>query len=200
MRRHQSGACAGRTVVAQKGFLLIEVLVAVVILLVALMGTAGLIARSSQSEMESYQRVQAIALLQDMTTRLNANRQIAGCYSNGATGMSLGTGAAAPAACTQGSAAQQAMATADLQAWNAALLGSGEVRQDASGAQAVGAMIGARGCIENVDVVNQIYRVTVTWQGLTQTVAPSLPCGQNQYGNDAYRRAISTQVRIGVLS
>ncbi len=136
MRRHQARVSAGR-MVAQQGFLLIEVLVAVVILLVALMGTAGLIARSSQSEMESYQRVQAIALLQDMAARLNANRQIANCYSNGATGMSLGTGASAPAACTQGSAAQQAMATADLQAWNAALLGSGEVRQSASGAQAV---------------------------------------------------------------
>ncbi|GAB3103418.1 hypothetical protein GCM10027081_33160 [Cupriavidus yeoncheonensis] len=185
---------------AQQGFLLIEVLVALVILLVALMGTAGLVARSSQSEMESYQRIQALALLQDMATRINANRQIATCYSNGATGMSLGTDAAPPATCTQGTAAQQAMATVDLAAWNAALLGSAEVRTNASGAQAVGAMIGARGCIENVDVVNQIYRVTVAWQGFTKTVAPSLPCGQGQYGNDANRRAVSTQVRIGVLS
>lgn len=185
---------------AQRGFLLIEVLIAVVILLVALLGTAGLIARSSQTEMESYQRVQAIALLQDMATRLNANRQVATCYANGATGMSLGTGAAAPAACTQGSAAQQAMANADLLAWNTALRGSAEVRQSASGAQAVGAMIGARGCIETVDAVNQIYRVTVAWQGLTTTVAPSLPCGRGQYGNDAYRRTVSTQIRIGVLS
>jgi type IV pilus assembly protein PilV len=185
---------------SQQGFLLIEVLVALVILLVALMGTAGLIARSSQSEMESYQRIQAIALLQDMATRINANRQIATCYSNGVTGMSLGTGAAPPAACTQGTTAQQATATVDLAAWNTALLGSAEVRTDASGAQAVGAMIGARGCIENVDAVNQIYRVTVAWQGFTRTVAPSLPCGQGQYGNDANRRAVSTQIRIGVLS
>lgn len=199
MRRCHARASMARQD-TQQGFLLIEVLVALVILLVALMGTAGLVARSSQSEMESYQRVQALALLQDMATRINANRQIATCYSNGATGMSLGTGAAPPAACTQGTAAQQAMATVDLAAWNAALLGSAEVRTNASGAQAVGAMIGARGCIENVDVVNQIYRVTVAWQGFTKTVAPSLPCGQGQYGNDANRRAVSTQVRIGVLS
>ncbi|HEY8745353.1 MAG TPA: type IV pilus modification protein PilV, partial [Chloroflexota bacterium] len=34
------------------------------------------------------------------------------------------------------------------------------------------------------------------------TVPSSLPCGSGSgnYGNDAYRRAISTQVRIGALS
>lgn len=61
----------------QRGLTLIEVLISVVILLAALLGAAGLIARSNQSEMESYQRVQALTLLQDMVTRLNANRQAA---------------------------------------------------------------------------------------------------------------------------
>ncbi|KUE87266.1 pilus assembly protein [Cupriavidus necator] len=186
----------------QRGFLLIEVLVAAVILLVALLGTAGLVARSGQTEMESYQRVQALALLQDMVARLNANRQVASCYANGATGMQLGSAAAAPAACTQGTAAQKATADADLQAWNTALLGSAEMRLGASAAdaaQAVGAMIGARGCIETVDAVNNIYRITVAWQGLATTGAPALGCGKGQYGNDAYRRAVSTQIRIGTL-
>lgn len=194
MIRHHRGSRG------QQGFLLIEVLVAVVILLFALMGTAGLIMRSSQSEMESYQRMQAVALMQDISARINANRQVATCYANGANGMSLGTGAALPAACTTGTATQQAMANADLSAWNRSLLGSAEVTTAASGAQAVGAMIGARGCIETVDAVNQIYRVSVSWQGLAKTTAPSLPCGQNQYGDDAYRRTVSTQIRIGALS
>ncbi|WP_354685728.1 type IV pilus modification protein PilV [Cupriavidus necator] len=186
----------------QRGFLLIEVLVAVVILLVALLGTAGLVTRSGQTEMESYQRVQALALLQDMAARINANRQVAGCYANGVNGMQLGTAAAAPAACTQGTPAQQATANGDLAAWNTALLGSAEMRPGASSvdpAQAVGAMIGARGCIETVDAVNQVYRITVAWQGLATTGAPALGCGKDQYGNDAYRRAVSTQIRIGTL-
>lgn len=185
----------------QRGFLLIEVLVAVVILLVALLGTAGLVTRSGQTEMESYQRVQALALMQDMAARINANRQVAGCYATGVNGMQLGTAAAAPAACALGTAAQQATANGDLAAWNTALLGSAEQRLDASGVatQAVGAMIGARGCIETVDAVNQVYRITVVWQGLATTGAPALGCGKNQYGNDAYRRAVSTQIRIGTL-
>jgi len=66
---------------AQRGTSLIEILISVVILLVALLGAAGMMARSNQSEMESYQRVQALTLLQDMAARLNANRQVAVCYA-----------------------------------------------------------------------------------------------------------------------
>lgn len=185
---------------AQRGTSLIEILISVVILLLALLGAAGMMARSNQSEMESYQRVQALTLLQDMAARLNANRQVATCYAVAGATTTAGTGGISAPTCSTGTAAQQATVTADLAAWNTALLGNAETT--ASGTVALGAMIGARGCIEAVDTVNQIYRVTVAWQGLVQTVPSSLPCGSGSgnYGNDAYRRAISTQVRIGALS
>lgn len=181
---------------AQCGATLIEVLVSVVILLVALLGTAGLIARSGQSEMESYQRVQALTLLQDMGARLNANRQAAACYASGTTITTAGTATVPAPACTVGSAAQQATANADLAAWGTELLGSAEN----NGGKAAGAMIGALGCIEALDATNQIYRITVAWQGLAKTTAPALPCGNGQFGTDSYRRTVSIQVRIGVLS
>ncbi len=186
----------------QGGATLIEVLISVVILLVALLGAAGMMVRSNQTEMESYQRVQALTLLQDMATRLNANRQVASCYAVAGTMTTAGTGGISAPGCTSGTAAQQATVAADLAAWNSALLGNAEQRTAASGTVALGAMIGARGCIEAIDTVNQIYRVTVAWQGLVKTVAPSLPCGSgnSNFGDDAYRRAISVQVRIGVLS
>ncbi|AMP36693.1 MULTISPECIES: type IV pilus modification protein PilV [Ralstonia solanacearum species complex] len=180
----------------QRGLTLIEVLISVVILLAALLGAAGLIARSNQSEMESYQRVQALTLLQDMVTRLNANRQAAACYAVAGTMTTAGNGGTSVPSCTTGTAAQQTLAQADLAAWGTELMGSAE----SSGASAVGAMIGARGCIEAIDTTNQIYRVTVAWQGLAKTVSPSLPCGSGGFTNDAYRRAVSVQVRIGVLS
>ncbi|MGE5027346.1 MAG: prepilin-type N-terminal cleavage/methylation domain-containing protein, partial [Betaproteobacteria bacterium] len=47
------------------GFSMIEILVTLVILLIGLLGLAGLITRSQQAEMESYQRAQALILLQD---------------------------------------------------------------------------------------------------------------------------------------
>lgn len=144
----------------QSGFGMIEVLVTLIILLVGLLGLAGLMVQSQRSEFESYQRVQALILLQDISGRINANRAAASCYklTNAASGSPyLGTAATATPACTQ-TAIQSlypdmtaAMATlaattavADMNTWNQALLGAAE---KSSGGNNIGAMTDARGCI-----------------------------------------------------
>ncbi|WP_234411274.1 type IV pilus modification protein PilV [Rhodanobacter thiooxydans] len=177
--------------------MLIEALVSLVIAAVALLGTVTLMAKSTRSEMESYQRVQALTLVQGMASRINANRQVATCYSNGATGLST-TSASLPQ-CATGSAAQNATANADLAAWKNALIGSSEV----SGTSKVGAMIGAVGCIDQVtpfDPNYPVYRVSVAWQGLMATAAPVLTCGQASIGSTSLRRVISVQVQIANLT
>jgi type IV pilus assembly protein PilV len=178
---------------------MLEILVTMVIVLLGLLGLAGVIARSSTAEMESYQRVQALILVQDMVDRINANRKYATCYSDGSTGRTLGTGyVGGTPTCTAGtSALEQAQAVADLTAWNTALLGSAE----ATGGTKFGAMIDARGCITQVDAANNIYRVSVTWQGLVATTASlNDTCGQNSYGTEAQRRVVNVTLRIGKLS
>ncbi|WP_266169419.1 type IV pilus modification protein PilV [Dyella subtropica] len=184
----------------QCGMLLIEVLVSLFIAAIALLGAVGMMARSSRNEMESYERVQALTLMQDMVSRINANRQVATCYSAGATGVVLGTGAAAAPVCAAGTpsptAAQAATANADLAAWNNALLGAAET----SGGNRVGAMIGAIGCVDQIDATNNIYRVTVAWQGLMSTATPGLTCGQGKFGNETLRRTVSVQIQIANLS
>ena len=62
-------------------------------------------------------------------------------------------------------------------------------------------MIGGRGCIEQLAGVDPpSYRVTVTWQGLSPTVVPSVGCGQSLYGaNDALRRTVVKVVSIAAL-
>jgi type IV pilus assembly protein PilV len=62
-------------------------------------------------------------------------------------------------------------------------------------------MIGARGCITQLDAVNRIYLIQVVWQGLAPTAAPpaSVTCGANQYGPEELRRAVTTVVQIGDL-
>ena len=52
-----------------------------IILLVGLLGLAALMTNSQKAEAESYQRAQALLLLQDMVGRINANRAVAGCYA-----------------------------------------------------------------------------------------------------------------------
>ncbi len=178
----------------QRGFAMLEILITLVVLLIGLLGLAGLMARSSTAEMESYQRVQGLILAQDMVDRINANRKMASCYSGGGT-LTLGTGYSGTPACAGGSG-EAAQAVADLTGWDAMLKGSSE----ASGGTNFGAMIGARGCITQVDSVNRIYRISVAWQGLISTAAPVDTCGQTLYGTDeARRRVITMTLRIATL-
>lgn len=180
------------------GFTLIEVLVALVIVLVSVLGVVGLSVKTVQQEAESYQRVQALTLLQEMVDRINSNRQVAACYSNNATGRTLGTGASSTPTCGLGTATQNAQAVADLVAWSNQLQGAAEQNSSSSN---VGAMIGARGCITQISATDRTYRITVAWQGLGPTVEPANSCGEDQYGDDdSLRRTVNAVVRIGNLT
>lgn len=183
------------------GFGMIEVLVSLIIILTGLLGLAGLLTLGQQAEMESYQRAQALVLLEDMAGRINANRKVAACYgattTNATTGTPyLGSAATSTPACTSGTGAQNATALADLTAWSNALGGAAETQ----GGSNIGAMIGARGCI-SLTAANT-YLVSVAWQGLSPTFAPpaGLGCGKDLYGNETVRRVVSTTIRIATLN
>ena len=181
----------------QQGSSLIEVLVTLVILMLGLLGLVGLMLQSQRSQVESYQRVQALVVLQDMVNRINANRKVAACYAfttavNGSP--YLGSGSALVPACALGTAEQNARAVQDMTEWNSLLLGSSEK----SGASDVGAMLGARGC---VSLVAGVYQVSVAWQGNGKTAAPpGVSCATDLYGDDAQRRAVTAPLQIANLS
>jgi type IV pilus assembly protein PilV len=190
----------------QRGFTLLEVLVSLLILVLGVLGLMGLQAQAQIAMFESYQRGQALILVQDMANRIATNRGTAGCYvvttdtTNGTP--FLGTGYSGTPTCTAavGTAATRAVADADLQAWNNALQGASET---ASVGQ-VGAILGARGCV-SFDAATNSYRVAVAWQGTAPTVAPTAgdpaaTCGKDLYGPDTQRREISVTVRIANLT
>ena len=184
----------------QRGFAIIEVLVTLVIVLLGMLGAAGVLVRSHQSSMEAYQRTQALVLVEDMLDRMSANRPVADCYAvtdAGAGAPHLGTGYTGVPDCGLGTPGQQATAIRDLQQWSRLLQGAAET--DAGGAF-VGAMIGARGCV-SYDVATDTYSVTVTWQGLGPTSAPpdEVRCAVGLYGDDAQRRALTLTMRIADL-
>lgn len=179
----------------QTGTTLIEVLVTIVILAFGLLGLAGLQSRLQGSEMEAYQRSQALILLDDMANRLNTNRTNAASYHTGAASP-LGTGMTCPTTSTT-------QKDRDFADWCNALQGAAET----SGTNKLGAMIGARGCVESLG--NNQYLVTVAWQGLGPLTAPpaSVACGKDAFNgaagspcvNDLCRRTLTTTVRIAVL-
>jgi type IV pilus assembly protein PilV len=184
----------------QGGLSLIEVLVTVVILLVGLLGMAVLLANSQKAESEAYQRAQALVLLQDMATRINANRAVAPCYAitDAATGSPyMGTSSTVVPACGLGTPTAYTRANDDLIAWSDLLLGATESLDGAD----VGTLTGARGCV-SADLVNRMYTISVAWQGLVPTTAPpaALTCGTGQYGNENLRRVVSLVVRFANLN
>jgi type IV pilus assembly protein PilV len=179
---------------AQRGTSLVEVLVTVVLVAIGLLGLAGMQSRMQTSEVESYQRAQALLLLQDMSSRISTNRPSAADYVTGLAAQ--GAGMTCDVVDASFSRAER-----DLAEWCDALQGAGEI----SGGDKLGVMIGARGCVEQLP--NNDYMVTVVWQGVAPLSAPpdSLACGAGLYDDavctfDLCRRAVSTVVRIASLS
>lgn len=166
----------------QSGMSMIEVLVTMIILLVGLLGLAGLMVQSQRSEVGSYERVQALVIMQDMVGRINANRDIAAttqtptsppyCYAFttnitggtpyvGTTGTGVLNLPVPSPGCAVGTAAEIAQFQKDLQDWNNELLGTTEQFYSSPAASAVnaGAMINARGCV-SYDATTELHNYT----------------------------------------
>lgn len=174
---------------------MVEVLVTIVILALGLLGLAGLQSRLQISEMEAYQRSQAIILLNDMMSRVTTNRRDVVNYV---------TGSASPLGAEMTCPTSTSSTTEiDRREWCLALQGAAET----SGESLVGAMTGGRGCIE--DLGSNEYRVTVAWQGLTPISAPpdTIACGAGSYNGasgspcsgDRCRRVVTATIRIATL-
>ncbi len=200
---NKNGMMSRRSVL---GFSLLEVLVTLTILSVGMLGLAALMSKTQILDVESYQRAQALALLRDMTSRISANRSAAANYVTGTSGSGvLGTGNTAWGDdCVNGPPVPAFGVQRDSCEWSKALRGAAEL----SGSNKVGAMIGARGCIEQIQAVDTtagvctpgIYRVTVVWQGLNSISASTVACGSGLYGTNAQRRVVSADVTIGLPS
>lgn len=187
----------------QRGTSLLEVLITLVILAFGLLGLVGLQSKMHLALGESYQRAQAVVLLTDMVERIKTNQTNAASYVSANT---LGTGDSEPTDCIANATFGAAR---DLCEWSNELKGAAEQKTTTGTATAtnMGAMDGARGCITQIQAQDittctpAIYQVAVAWQGLHKTTAPSVTCGQNDYGSDdGYRRTVSMQVSVGLPS
>ena len=181
---------------------MIEVLVTLVIIAFGLLGIGGLQAKLQSTEMESYQRTQALLLLDDLRGRIEANRlQVANYRVTPRWTRPWGRAWLARRPTSRPRALCRTCASG---VWH--LQGAAEK----AGSNNVGAMIGGRGCVENLGVGpagDETVRISVAWQGLTPIVAPAEACAANLYNGtagtpcagDLCRRVVSTVVRIANL-
>lgn len=149
------------------GFSLIEVMVTLVLLSVGLLGVFGLQARTAGLEFDAHQRSQALSLAREMQATIRASRAEAVNYASDAVSSQTGdlyVGTTSSFDCS----ATATLAAESLCAWGAALAGEREI----AGVAAMGAMLGARGCLirppaPEVNALADLY-VVVVWQGIDE--------------------------------
>lgn len=171
----------------QAGGLLIEVLIALVIFAFGMLGYTAMQARGAVAEFEALQRSQALVLIEDMVSRMNANRGNAGDY---VSAQLIGSGAVE-------NCAGKAGADLDLCEWANLIRGSTETRN----AVRVGSMVAARGCITRAAGVSNRYLIAIAWQGISSTGGSTSPCGQGDatYPDDRLRRTVAASVCVAQL-
>ena len=167
---------------SSRGFTLLEVLIALVVLAFGLLALARAQAGASVSGIEARQRVQAMAIVQDMVDRINLNRKNAVSYVGEFTPETS-------SAC----ALELTQALRDICEWKDVLAGA----ETMDGTRTTGAPMAALGCITNPEP--NVYVVAVAWQGMVDSGAALNPCGDGDYSSAAQRRAFSTVVHIATL-
>lgn len=169
---------------SQRGAAMMEVLISMLVIAFGALGFVGLQAKTALSQLEGYQRSQALILINDISTRISLNR------ANAASYVQNNIGTTDPGDCTT----PASQAGKDLCEWSLLIQGAAELQ----GTTKLGAMTGARGCITS-PAANQ-YLISIAWQGVQTTGAPSTACGQNAYSDENMRRAVTTVVQIATLA
>lgn len=199
----------------QAGFSLIELLMTLLVVMIGLQGLVTLQATQQVSQVEAYQRAQATVLLSDIQDRLQVFRKSGGCLAF-TTDASNGTPFLG-ADVTDANELNLAAYTCSGEYATEALTALNEIHDLMEGAaevkngNKVGAMVGARACIhydsgtELTDATGSSmsgtgeYTLTVSWQGMANTVASSANCANGYYGDERLRRAVTATVRFGEL-
>ena len=184
------------------GFALVESMVTIVVIAFGLLGVAGLVSRSFVTEAEANQRTQAQLLLQDMAARMEANRANVANYVTGDTGITGYVDVSGNPTLLSCDPATP-LVDRDRCEWGQMIAGTDE-RINATNTSM---LVGAIGCIYQIDAFNRVYAISVSWQGPSLASDPAgdpnfapAGCGRGLYGNEAQRRLVTTLLRIGNLN
>ena len=163
------------------GASLVEVLIAVFVLAVGLLGTASLQLTSKRSNLEARDRASATLLAQGLAERMRLNPRELATYTNAGAGRTLDGATMAAVDCSAGCTDAQ-MALYDLYQVERALAGAAE----SLGGNDVGGVSAPRVCITGPNGGAGIYTIAIAWRGLTRLSNPTIhACGQGSGDYDS---------------
>lgn len=186
----------------QRGFSLLELLVALIVFSVGMLAIAGLQTVSKQANYEGLQRTTAAQIANGLLEDIRTNGDAVGVYlaAGEIGGGSLGNEPAPN--CSVGSECNTAQkATHDLWVWEQMLDGNLE----SSGGAGTGGLVLPAMCVTGpAGGVAGIYQVTIVWRGAASiTTAENDFCGSlsGNYGdNNEFRRIIQIPTYIDPIN
>ena len=160
------------------GFSLLEVLIALVVLSIGLLGIAGLQATSKRTSYEALQRTTATMLTRDIIERMRGNADQLAAY-----GGTVDTTAIAFTDCGAASCTPAQLVTYDRFEWQQAILGASEKAADA--VTNTGGLVSPTGCITVTPAActSCLVTVAIAWRGMTKLADPSINTCGNATGN-----------------
>jgi len=185
----------------ERGFTLIEALIAFVLLSVGLLGIVSLQAMAKSSQQLALQHTRAVTIADAIVERIRVNPAGSAVYNIG-TGSPVGVTPMGEPSPDCGAAAcdPDELAAHDLWAWEQALLGAGA---QISGTNTAG-LIEPRGCIVFTAAPDRArtgqLSVIIQWRGLKQSYdavqSGEVACGGEAAGTDLYRRQVVTNTYV----
>lgn len=180
-QRRQTSATYGTR---QSGVGLIEVLIAVLVFAVGVLGMITMQVEAKRSSYEATQRSIATSLARDILERMRSNPDGLDSYVIGELGS---TAVAAGTDCNATSCSTTQLAGRDLYEWNELLQGATEITL---GAAKSGGLIDSRACITNT---TGFVTVAIAWKGVNDMTNPTdSTCGEGSglYGTANVKRRL----------
>ena len=180
----------------QRGFSLVEVMVALFVLSIAMLGIAGLQITSKRANFEAVQRTTATLLAQEFLERIRSNDDQLTIYTNAGVGRTIqlaGSDGITVTNCTTAACDTATLAMYDLYEFSQALAGVSE----SAGGPATGGLTEPTVCITGPAVTPGFVTVALAWRGLTRLSNPTLnACGA---GSGRYDDGADADVHRRVL-
>lgn len=185
--------------VKQNGISLIELLIALVVLSVGMLGMASMEIQAKRLAFDAAQRSQAVALANDILERMRGNPTALSSYAvSNLGGESISTEPSPN--CKTASCDSAQLAAHDLWEWEQALDGASETLTSGGTTSKTGGLDSPRACITNT---NGYVVLVLVWKGRDETQNPGgSTCGEGLglYGtNEAARLKLEINTFIEVI-